>query len=183
MKNHSFLKTEQLTLDYLLNKSDANFNALTIHLNRCFNDKLKMDKTLSYDDSQEIIWLSITKIWKKLETEFSVDHLTHGYYAKVLMNTLYDFKAKRINYANRVPLDALVTEEIQYGGFNGFETKQLLEEAFLYLTKKEIDLIILRHVKGYKQAQIAEILNKPLGTIKSQEFELKKKLREIVGAL
>lgn len=186
MNNHTYLKTEQLTLNYLLNKSDSNFDALSIHLYKCFKDKLKMDKRLSYDDSQEIIWLTITKIWKKLETEFSVDHLTHAYYAKILFNTLCDFKSKRINYANRVPFDALYTEEIQYGQanpFKSYETKQLLEEVFLYLSKKDIDFIILRHVKGYKQAEIAEIMNKPLGTIKSQEFELKKKIKEIVGAM
>ncbi|MEY5049176.1 MAG: hypothetical protein RLZZ175_2535 [Bacteroidota bacterium] len=186
MNNHTYLKTEQLTLNYLVNKSDSNFDALTIHLNRCFKDKLKTDKTLSYDDTQDIIWLSMTKIWKKLETEFTVNQLTHGYYATILINMLCDFKSKRINYANRVPFDALYTEEIQYGQanpFKSYETKQLLEEVFLYLSKKDIDFIILRHIKGYKQAEIAEILNKPLGTIKSQEFELKKKIKEIVGAL
>ncbi len=60
--------------------------------------------------------------------------------------------------------------------------KDILSEALHKLAPEEKEIIILRYIEGLSYEELAETLNKPLGTIMSSLFYIKKKLkRELEG--
>ena len=193
MKNNTYLITEQLTIIYLVNKSEANFAKLNTHLHRCFKDKLRLNKSLSDLEKEDIITDSMVNIWDRLKKDFTVNQLVHAYYAAILHNTIKDVLRKKkqenvVSYSDLDPdLSMLIQPDMVYSlnkyPSDTYDNRQVLETAMNYLSRKETDLILLRHVKGIKQKEVAEILNTPLNTIKSQERVAKMKMRKLVGAL
>lgn len=61
----------------------------------------------------------------------------------------------------------------------GSETPALLEDALARLEKDERGLLWLREVEGYSYDELAEILDIPLGTVKSRLFAARERLRQV----
>lgn len=56
-----------------------------------------------------------------------------------------------------------------------------LKDALLLLSEEERNLISLKYLLGYRQKEIASILDMPVGTVKSRLSRSLNKLREIMG--
>jgi len=56
--------------------------------------------------------------------------------------------------------------------------KETLSEALMKLEPEEKELIVLKYIEGFSYEELAELLNKPIGTIMSSLFYIKKKLKE-----
>ena len=66
-----------------------------------------------------------------------------------------------------------------YGSIDQAESLDLIN-ALNSIDKKYKELIILKYCSGYSQKEIAEILNMPLGTVKTKIFRGLKMLRKIL---
>ncbi|MYE90672.1 sigma-70 family RNA polymerase sigma factor, partial [Candidatus Poribacteria bacterium] len=63
------------------------------------------------------------------------------------------------------------------------ERQQLVRQAIAQLPLHFRTVVIMREINELSFEEIAETLNQPVGTVKSNMFRAKKRLREIVGNL
>ena len=63
------------------------------------------------------------------------------------------------------------------------ERQQLIRQAIAQLPVHFRTVVIMREIEGLSFEVIAETLNQPVGTVKSNTFRAKKKLRDILGNL
>ena len=63
------------------------------------------------------------------------------------------------------------------------ERQQLVRQAIAQLPFHFRTVVIMREIEGLSFEVIAETLNQPVGTVKSNMFRAKKKLRDILGNL
>jgi RNA polymerase sigma-70 factor (ECF subfamily) len=61
------------------------------------------------------------------------------------------------------------------------ELKEILWKGIEKLPFEQREIVILRYFRQYSYAEIAEIIEKPIGTVMSSLFYAKKKLKGIVG--
>ncbi len=63
------------------------------------------------------------------------------------------------------------------------ERQRLVQQAIAQLPLHFRTVVVMREIEGLSFEVIAETLNQPVGTVKSNMFRAKKRLREIVGNL
>lgn len=63
------------------------------------------------------------------------------------------------------------------------ERQQLVRQAIAQLPLHFRTVVVMREIEGLSFEVIAETLNQPVGTVKSNTFRAKKKLRDILGNL
>ena len=63
------------------------------------------------------------------------------------------------------------------------ERQQLVQQAIAQLPLHFRTVVVMREIEGLSFEVIAETLNQPVGTVKSNMFRAKKRLREILGSL
>lgn len=63
------------------------------------------------------------------------------------------------------------------------ERQQLVQQAIAQLPLHFRTVVIMREINELSFEEIAETLNQPVGTVKSNMFRAKKRLREILGSL
>ena len=63
------------------------------------------------------------------------------------------------------------------------ERQQLVQQAIAQLPLQFRTVIVMREINEMSCAEIAETLNQPIGTVKSNMFRAKKRLREILRNL
>ena len=63
------------------------------------------------------------------------------------------------------------------------ERQQLVRQAIAQLPLHFRTVVVMREIEGLSFEVIAETLNQPAGTVKSNMFRAKKRLREILGSL
>ena len=63
------------------------------------------------------------------------------------------------------------------------ERQQLVQQAIAQLPLHFRTVVVMREIEGLSFEVIAETLNQPVGTVKSNTFRAKKKLRDILGNL
>ena len=63
------------------------------------------------------------------------------------------------------------------------ERQQLVRQAIAQLPLHFRTVVVMREIEGLSFEVIAETLNQPVGTVKSNMFRAKKRLREILGSL
>lgn len=103
----------------------------------------------------------------KFQAKFS------SYLVRILMNCCYDLLAKRkesFSVAIENPMDSYSPDEWSLS----------LEKAIAMLPLKMRECFILFAVEGFKQTEIAEMLELSEGTVKAHIFQAKTKLRQIL---
>ena len=61
------------------------------------------------------------------------------------------------------------------------ERKQLVQQAIARLPLHFRTVVVMREIEGLSFEEIAETLHQPVGTVKSNTFRARKKLREMLG--
>ncbi len=56
-----------------------------------------------------------------------------------------------------------------------------IKDALLLLDEEQRNLVVLKHLMGYRQREISAILDMPIGTVKSKLSRSMEILREIIG--
>jgi len=95
---------------------------------------------------------------------------------RIVINTCYD-QLRKIRRSKEQNFN----EAIDIAEHNtSIETKMNLEQALSMLPKKMRTCFVLFAVQGFKQEEVADIMNTKVGTVKSQVFAAKQKLRQIM---
>lgn len=163
-------------IEYLLLKDDkASFHqVLTLIQPKLLNfaHSLLNDKVLAQDALQEAL-IAIVKGLGKLK-----DHRKfHAWIYQVTRNKCYDLIRKNQKYKNDNSIDA------SYDSIAAVENEQELDMMHMInqLPHKQKNIIHLFYYDGFSILEIAEILQKPAGTIKSLLFDARSTLKQLFG--
>lgn len=102
-------------------------------------------------------------------------------------NSCIDLQRRRYSGINKIMTSCSMSrEQSKYNDSNPKENamqnekKRIIEKGLEFLDKKHREVIRLCYFEGYKYMEAAELLNVPLGTIKSRMNNALKDLREIL---
>lgn len=160
-----------------MNRTDAE-KIITEYLNPIFGFALKRCRSIhdAEDLSQEIA----AKAYRAFLAKDDIDD-TGKYIWTVAHNTLSNYYRDTAKSANAVPLDKISERlSITENAANGNETDAVLsrlQTEIAYLSKLQRHIVVAYYFENRKQANIAEELGIPLGTVKWHLFEAKKELK------
>jgi RNA polymerase sigma-70 factor (ECF subfamily) len=151
------------------------------HEDRVFGTCLRMmkDRDAALDAVQE----TFLTVFRKAD-RFKAEAAFSTWLYRVTMNTCYDLlrKAKR---RRTEPLPE-AKDPIDPRGADGFESAELrpdIEDALLRVPVEFRSALVLVDLQGLSLDQASEILNVPVGTIKSRLFRGRKQLAKSLGNL
>lgn len=149
----------------------------------------------NHDDAIDITQEAFVKAYSRLKS-FNASSAFYTWLYRIAVNSAIDFLRKRKSR----PADSLDDDKFADIGFEPVshdasadpekvvvrsEQAQTLRKAIASLSTKLKSALILHDVEGLSQEEVAEILNVPLGTVKSRvsraRIELRNLLRKQVG--
>ena len=144
---------------------------------RTFLVRLCRDYDLANDLAQETFLTAYQKL-----ASFKGSGSFDGWLCKIAYNRFLQYKRddKRKQEILSQYRDMLEVEPIRYESATDIQLE--LEKAFSILGHNEAAAITLCHSFGFSHQEVADILDAPLGTVKSQIKRGKEKLKEILLA-
>jgi RNA polymerase sigma-70 factor (ECF subfamily) len=127
------------------------------------------------EDARDLSQDAFIRAFRKIK-QFDPDRRFFPWFYKLLKNLCLDH-IKRRQRCHEVPLDTvqIVREEKE-----DRELKMVMWRGIEELPFEQREIIILRYFRQYSYEEIAEIMDKPMGTVMSSLFYAKKKLKEIL---
>jgi len=167
---------DKIYIEYLLLKEDeASFHQILSLIQPrllAFATSLLKDKSLAQDAVQEAL-MAIVKGVKKLK-----DHKKfHAWIYQVTRNKCLDLIRKNQKYKNDSSIDS--THELIAD--TKTEEQLAMRSMIKQLPHKQRNIIQLFYYDGFSILEIAEILQKPAGTVKSLLFDARNQLKQIFG--
>jgi len=133
-------------------------------------------------DAQDMAQEALIKAWKNLRN-FNLKSAFSTWLYRIAVNTCLDELRKRKNSAQSIEElkeKGHLIEDEKSGSFSeNSDLKQELSRAMDKLDPNEKIIIVLKDVQGYSYEEIGEILNCPVGTVRSRLSRSRKKLAEI----
>jgi len=123
------------------------------------------------EDAEDAMQNCFSKLYRNIG-QFKGQAKFSSYLVRILMNCCYDILAKRKKS------DLNTDEHVTLDEHN--ELSLSLEKAIAMLPLKMRECFILFAVEGFKQVEIAEMMEISEGAVKAQVFQAKKKLRKIL---
>ncbi len=156
---------------------DQEFNNIYSKLNKKVYDYIYY-RVQNEEEAKELHQEVFQKIYVNIRNDNFNPTNTQAYVYTIAKHIIYDVWRKRQSSPNIVNL-----EDMQESGFElsiKEETNQklIVEEALDKLAIKYQKVIKLRIIEGYSVKEVAQILNKPQGTIKSLQYRGLQKLRK-----
>jgi RNA polymerase sigma-70 factor (ECF subfamily) len=126
------------------------------------------------EDAEDALQNAFVNLYRKI-SQFKFDSAFSTWLYRIVVNACLD-KLKQRKSSSHVPLDHF-DEHPEHGHS---ELGYHLQKAIDGLPPKMKACFVLFAVEGFKQREIADILNMKEGTIKAQVFEAKARLRDIL---
>ena len=124
-------------------------------------------------DAEDAVQSTFLKLYRGI-SRFQHRAKFSSYLFRILINTCFDTLDKHKRRAEE-PL-----EWSNPSSDDGYRTKLDLEEAIAKLPERMKSSFVLFAVEGFKQEEVAEILNMKLGTVKANIFHAKARLRSLL---
>ena len=166
-----------------MTRQDAE-NIINEYLKPIFGFALKRCKNLhdAEDLSQEIVMRSFRALLAK------DDIIDHGKFIwTVAHNTLNNYYRQAAKMSMGVSIDelseVLAENDNLFDSMEDAEAVDRLHREIAYLSKLQRQIVIAYYYENRKQADIAETLGIPLGTVKWHLFEAKKELKRGLGTV
>lgn len=135
--------------------------------------------------ARDVVQLVYTRIWTTESGYDPAKGLFVNWLLTVTRNLTIDQLRKLRKQSALVPLEHGIEAELGATEVHPFADpvsrklfKQQLEEAYRYMSEQQIELIRLFYWEGYTLSEIAEMLEEPLGTVKSRLHQSLKLLRK-----
>jgi RNA polymerase sigma-70 factor (ECF subfamily) len=125
-------------------------------------------------DAEDAVQSTFLKLYRGIG-RFQYRSKFSSYLFRILLNTCFDSVDKKKRRAEE-PLEwSNPSSEEEYG------TRLDLEDAIGRLPERMRNSFVLFAVEGFKQEEIADILNMKLGTVKANIFHAKSRLRTLLS--
>lgn len=145
--------------------------------------------TANSQDAEDLVQDVVVKLYPRLEELEAVDHL-RPWLNRVLYRQFIDTLRKKNRQADR-PASDLVDADDQPDWFDAMESDQqspdlevarhrlgpLLDRALARLSPDQRTLLLLHDVDGWRQEDVAQVLDVPIGTVKSRLHRSRAALR------
>lgn len=128
----------------------------------------------SYEDlAQETFF----RVWKNLSTLKNADSLSSWIY-KITLNVAYDEIKKTIKERNKLPNESANTITHHVEEFSKhYEYKVIIEKALKNLSFDQRSVLVMHDLEGITEKEISDILDIPVGTVKSRLFYARDQMR------
>ena len=148
---------------------------------RLFNTLLRL--TGSRHDASDLVQDAFVQALVKLDT-FRGDARFYTWLYRIAMNLSFSRRRKRRPVASVDLVKERVGEEPMDQGYGPeqklmqAERAQLVQEALLQLGDEHRQILVLREMEGCSYEQISEILDLPIGTVRSRLFRARLQLKQ-----
>jgi RNA polymerase sigma-70 factor (ECF subfamily) len=130
----------------------------------------------NHQDALDISQEAFIRAFRKIK-KFDTKRPFFPWFYRILRNLCVDHY-KRRRRLNEVPLENVRVLEVEH---KDREMKKALWKGIDELPEEQKEIIVLRYFQQLSYQEIAEILDKPIGTVMSSLFYAKKRLKGIVG--
>jgi RNA polymerase sigma-70 factor (ECF subfamily) len=130
----------------------------------------------NHQDALDISQEAFIRAFRKIN-KFDTKRPFFPWFYRILKNLCVDHY-KRRRRLNEVPLENVRVLEVEH---EDREMKKALWKGIDELPDEQKEIIVLRYFQQLSYQEIAEILDKPIGTVMSSLFYAKKRLKGIVG--
>jgi len=100
-----------------------------------------------------------------------------------LFKTAYNIMLNQIRKHKKLSYEATLNDNIMEDRKDDYETKDLLNQVFEFLTPHEKSLVLLKDVEGYNYQEIASMHDISLSSVKSHLFRARQKMKNAVSKL
>ena len=175
------MKTEKVYIEYLLLQVQAGESNALNQLLQIIRNKMmafakrQMIVTADADDCVQEAMVVICKQLKNLQNHQAF----HGWMYKVLHSKCLDSWRK----SNRQAADSIEAQNFIDGSIEAQAIDQQIDikRAMQMLAPEFQAVVYLFYFEGFKVAEIADILKKPAGTVKSLLFSAREKIKSLVN--
>jgi RNA polymerase sigma-70 factor, ECF subfamily len=179
----------ELIRQCLSGKPDAYGVLLQKYHDRLFRSVLSL--TLSYDDAMDVVQDAFINAYQSL-SQFKGDSEFYTWLYRIAFNSAMSMRRKRRvmlslnsspDYFSELPTRDSHDCDMPSAGLDRAESQTLVRLAIAKLSAEHREVLMLKDMDGLKYEQIAEILDLPIGTVRSRlhraRFELKSILQEL----
>ncbi len=149
----------------------------------CYNIALGMLK--SQEDAKDVSQEALVKVYQKIAT-FNGKSTFSTWLYRIVVNSCLDFikKQKKLqlikdDYDTAIDQVATTHDGVADQAIKN-ELAAIIARSMKQLSAKQRAPIVLRDYLGFSYQDVADILNLPLGTLKSRLIRARSKLREII---
>jgi RNA polymerase sigma-70 factor (ECF subfamily) len=161
--------------------SDRFEQLITPHINSLYRFAYRLCQC--NDDSEELIQLLLTRLYLKLDTLEQVESL-RPWLARSLYNLYVDGYRKQqrmasVFSAEEFSEDAISLDNTPYENIEMTQQQQIIVTAMQQLNENQRHLLMLHDGEGYTLVELSDILQTPIGTLKSRLHRARNLIREI----
>ncbi|MFQ6082806.1 MAG: RNA polymerase sigma factor [Candidatus Aminicenantia bacterium] len=171
MKDDSLLKEKELIKQLKKGNKEAYRHIVNSYMRRAYY--IALGFVHNEQDALDISQEAFIKAYRKIKN-FNPNKKFFPWFYQIIRNLCFDHIKKR-KKINEIPLDGvriLNTEK------EDREMKKVLWEGIDDLPLEQKEIIILRYFQEFSYQEIAQILNKPTGSIMSSLYYAKRKLKK-----
>ncbi|MCG6976870.1 MAG: RNA polymerase sigma factor [Acidiferrobacterales bacterium] len=156
-------------------------NLVSPHIDHLY--RLSYRFTGSREDSEDLVQDLLVKLYPRLEEIEAIEKLK-PWLAQVLYRLFIDRTRQHKRSVLSVVEDSMEPDSQLDGGAGteelaaGTLTRERLQESFAVLNEDQRALLSLHDIEGYTLAELVDVLDVPLGTLKSRLNRSRAKLRE-----
>jgi len=136
-------------------------------------------KVQNAEEAEELTQDVFQKVFKQVKNNKINENKVKAYVFTAARNIIYDVWRKKRKKPKVIRLDELSEVGLEIGSNDSaIEANLMVQEALEQLSLEERRVLQLRILEGYQINEVAEMLGKPLGTIKSLQFRALQKLKD-----
>ena len=137
----------------------------------------------SADDAEELVQLLLTRLFPKLEELEQIDSL-RPWLTRSLYNLYVDSYRKQqrtlaIISPEEIPENVISNDKNPYENMELSHNQQVIAAAMQQLNEEQRLVMMLHDAEGYTLVELADILQTPIGTLKSRLHRGRNQVREI----
>lgn len=146
----------------------------------------------NYDDAQEISQEAFIKAFKSIK-QFNNNSTFTTWLYRITTNTCIDFLRKSknkqamsldmeisLNNDSNIRIEVASKEDTPDIIYEKMELKKTIYSALDHLKEEQKSVVILKDIQGFNYEEISEILNIPIGTVRSRLNRSRKYLKELL---
>ncbi len=137
----------------------------------------------SADDAEELVQLLLTRLFPKLEELEQIESL-RPWLTRSLYNLYVDSYRKKqrtlaIISPEEIPENVISNDKNPYENMELSHNQQVIAAAMQQLNEEQRLVMMLHDAEGYTLVELADILQTPIGTLKSRLHRGRNQVREI----